>query len=364
MSSPLSPFAGDQTGSAVPAIGLGTAEQVVQVVARAAAAGLPLAQAVAAYSAEFPAGRIRRALHSLSRALEAGIPLEAAVRQVRPRLPDYAGGLVQAALESGQLGRVLEHHLKSARRTRDLRFRFWSGVAYPIVLLVLAEAIVVTMLTIFVPQFKSIFMDFGVPLPAPTRLAISISEWLVSVLSAWPYVLAGMAAICAAIYLIRFVPGRAARIRFWQRVPLFGEASRSIALSEFCGSLMLLVECRMPLPKALRLTAGALRDANLAEGSRKLAAQCESGLPPEQEVAYLPNFPDSLAPLFRWDGKPDALANGLNAAAELYAAQARVRTWVAASFIQPIVLGMVVFIVGGTAVTMFLPLIALLQSLT
>jgi type IV pilus assembly protein PilC len=364
MSSPLTPFAGDETGSAVPVVGLGPTEQVVQVVARAAAAGLPLAQAVAAYSAEFPAGRIRRALRGLSRALEAGTPLEAAVRQVRPRLPDYAAGLVQAALESGQLGKVLEQHLRSARRTRDLRFRFWSSVAYPIVLLVLAEAIVLAMLTIFVPQFRSIFQDFGVPLPAPTKLTISLSDWLVKVLSGWPYVLGAIAAICAAIYAIRFAPGRPARIRWWQRVPLFGEASRSIAISEFCGLLMLLVECRMPLPKALRLTAGAVRDANLAEGSRKLAEQCESGLPPDQEVAYLRNFPDSLAPLFRWDGKPDALANGLQAAAELYAAQARVRTWVAASFIQPIVLGMVVFIVGGTAVTMFLPLIALLQSLT
>ena len=132
MSAPLSPFARDETGSAAPAVGLGAAEQVVQVVARAAAAGLPLAQAVAAYSAEFPTGRIRRALRSLSRALEAGVPLEAAIRQVRPRLPEYAGGLVQAALESGQMGRVLEQHLKSARRTRDLRFRFWSSVAYPV----------------------------------------------------------------------------------------------------------------------------------------------------------------------------------------------------------------------------------------
>jgi type IV pilus assembly protein PilC len=271
---------------------------------------------------------------------------------------------VQAALESGQMGKVLEQHLKSARRTRDLRFRFWSSVAYPIVLLVLAEVIVLAMLTVFVPQFKSIFQDFGVPLPVLTKLTMSVSDWVVGAFSYWLYILAGIAAIGAAIYSIRFVPGRAARIRFWQRVPLFGEASRSIAMSEFCGLLMLLVECRMPLPKALRLTAGAVRDANLAEGSRKLAEQCESGLPPEQEVAYLRNFPDSIAPLFRWDGKPDALANGLRAAAELYAAQARVRTWVAASFIQPIVLGLVVFIVGGTAVTVFLPLIALLQAMT
>jgi type II secretory pathway component PulF len=150
----------------------------------------------------------------------------------------------------------------------------------------------------------------------------------------------------------------------WQRVPLFGSASRSVALSEFCALLSLLVECRLPLPRALRLTAGSLHDANLAEGSRRLAEQCEGGLPPDQELAYLPHFPDSLAPVFRWEGRPDAFAGGLRAASELYAAQAQLRTWVAGAFVQPIVLALIVMLVGFVAFTVFLPLFALLQSLT
>jgi type II secretory pathway component PulF len=364
MSSPLTPFADDQTGSAVPMVGLGVADQVVQVVARATAAGLPLAQAVAAYSAELPSGRTRRALRSLSHALDGGTPLEVAVREVRPRLPDYAGGLMQAAMESGQLGLVLEQHLRSARRTRDLRFRFWASLTYPLVMLALAIVVAGAMLTVFVPQFEEIFKDFGVPLPFLTKVTIEISALLVWLLPGWPLLVAFMVIVGVAIYGMRFLPGRPWRVRQWQRVPLFGWAARSIAMSEFCGLLMLLVECGVPLPKALRLTAGAVRDANLAQGSLKLAEQCEHGLPPDQEVAYLPNFPDSLAPLFRWEGRPDALASGLQAAAELYAAQARIRTWVAGSFIQPIVLGAVVFIVGGAVFTMFLPLFALLDSLT
>src|SRR5688572_21391194 len=131
MSSPLPPFAGDETGTAAPAVGLGAADQVVQVLARATAAGLPLAQAVAAYGAEYPQGRVRRALQSLGLALEQGVPLESAVRQVRPALPEYVGGLVRAATASGRLAVVLEQHLRAARRTRDLKFRFWISAAYP-----------------------------------------------------------------------------------------------------------------------------------------------------------------------------------------------------------------------------------------
>lgn len=347
-----------------PVAGLSAADQVIQVLARATAAGLPLAQAVEAYGAEYPEGQVRRALRSLGLALERGVPLEAAVRQVRPVLPEYVGGLVRAATESGRLAVVLEQHLRAARRTRDLKFRFWLSAAYPLALLALAFAVVLMMLIVFVPQFADMFLDFGVQLPPATQWTLALSRFLIHVLPYWPYAVAAMFVVAAAIYAVRFLPGRAARVRLWQMVPLFGSASLSIGMSELCGLLMLLVECGVPLPKALRLTGGALRDPNLADGCRKLAEQCEQGLPADQEAAYLPNFPDSLPPVFRWEGRPDALASGLRAAAELYAAQSRVRIWVAASFIQPIVLAIVVLIVGGVAITLFLPVMKLLGELT
>lgn len=361
MVAPLMPFPDD--ARLPPALGSGVGEQVAVAVARSAVSGLPLAQALEAYASEVPSRRTRRALRCLSESLQRGTSLAQAVTQVRPPLPDYLGGLMQAAAETGQLGLVLEQHLLAVRRNRDTRRRFWMNAAYPLVLLAAAAAILVAMLVFFVPTVATLLQDFGVPVPALTQVTISVSDAVVGLLPYWRYVLMLLAIVCAGMFVLRFVPGRPARTRLWQRVPLFGSAARSVALSEFCGCLSLLVECRLPLPKALRLTSGAMRDPNLAEGSRRLAEQCEQGLTPDQEAAYLPNFPPSLTPVFRWSTQPDALAGGLRAAAELYAAQARVRTWVAGSFVQPIVLGVVVSLVGGVVITLFLPLFTLLKSL-
>lgn len=361
MIAPMSALPGDERTGA-PAGGVG--EQVVHAVARATAAGLPLAQALDAYARENPSRRAGRALRTLSRSLESGLPLEQAVREVQPPLPEYVAALVQAAANSGHLALVLEQHLTAARRARDLRVRFWMSAAYPLVLLAASVAILFLMLTVFVPTMSVIFVDFGIPLPAMTKLTIGISDALVATLPWWPYGVTLLVLLALGVHCIRYLPGRAARTRLWQRVPLYGSAARSVALAEFCGCLSLLIDCRVPLPKALRLTSATLRDPNLAEGSRRLAEQCEQGLPPDQEVAYLPHFPDALVPLFRWEGRPAAFSNGLRAAAELYAAQSQVRTWIAGSFIQPIVLGIIVFTVGGIMVTVFLPLFALLRALT
>jgi type II secretory pathway component PulF len=357
-------MSGDEGHAPTAALGMSAGDQVIQVVARATAAGLPLAQALEAYSADFPRGYASYVLRGLSRELQNGVPFEQAIARTRPALPEYVGGLVEAAAASGKLALVLEQHLHAARRTSYIRFRFWMSAAYPLVLLSVSIALLALMLVVWVPQMEGIFKDFGVPLPLLTKWTIGTSQALVAALPWWPIVLAVLIGLTVLVYCVRFLPGRPARVRLWQAVPLFGSASRSVGLSEFCGLLALLIECRLPLPKALRLTAGAVRDPNLAEGSRKLAEQCEGGLPPDQEIAYMPNFPDALAPVFRWEGRPDAFVSGLRAAAELYAAQARVRTWVAGSFIQPIVLALIVTLVGGVTITIFLPLFALLQSLT
>jgi type II secretory pathway component PulF len=360
MIAPLTPFPDDR--GAAPAYGGG--DPVVQAVARATAAGLPLAEALEAYSDEAYFRGANTAFRSLGRAVRNGVPLEEAVAQVRPALSGYVAGLVRAAAGSGRLTAVLEQHLMAERRVSDIRFRYWMSAAYPIVLLSVAWAVLIAMLVFFVPAMEELLKDFGVPLPGPTRLTIGASRVAVGLLPWWPVVTAVLLALAVGIWSIRYLPGRPARVRLFQSLPLFGSVKRSVGLSEFCGLLALLVECRTPLPGALRLTAGALHDPNLAEGSLRLAERCEQGLPADQEIAYLVNFPESLAPIFRWDGRADAFGRGLRAAAELFAAQARVQTWVAGSFLQPFALAGVIVIVGCVALTLFWPLYALMVSLT
>lgn len=332
-------------------------------VARLAAGGLPLASGLDAYSREIGSRRARRWLRRLSHALQSGVPLDEAIVDTARWLPVYLDGLLQAALASGRLAPVLEQHLLSLRRAREVRFRFWMSMAYPLVLVAVALAVLVLMLAWFVPVMQQIFSDFGVPLPELTVWTISASNGIRRLLPYWPYVLLLIAAVAGGVWSIRFIPGRAARVRLWQRCPVVGTASASVGLSEFCGLLALLVECHVPLPRALRLTASASRDPNLAEGGRRLAERCEAGSTPAQAIAALPHFPPALESVFRWDGRPDALVRGLRAAAELYAMQARVHAWLASALIQPLAFLLVVVVIGGVLASLFLPLIALLRSL-
>jgi type II secretory pathway component PulF len=211
---------------------------------------------------------------------------------------------------------------------------------------------------------KTMFTDFGMPLPEPTMWTIYASDAVLFVLPYWPWILLVIALVAGAIYGLRYVPGREFRTRLWQRIPLIGATARSVGLSEFCSLLGLMVENRVPLPEGLRLTATALRDPNLVQGSRMLADQVERGIAPYDEVQRMPQFARSLAPVFRWTDRPDALSDGLRAAAELYAMQARVQSGVVGAVMQPIMLAMIILLAGGMFVSLFAPIISLLDALS
>jgi type IV pilus assembly protein PilC len=214
-----------------------------------------------------------------------------------------------------------------------------------------------------VPMFRGIFEDFGVPLPGPTLALLWLSDVAVTVLHYWLPTVIVLASLGTLVCLLRFIPGRPMRTRVFQMIPFVGTAIRYVGMSEFCSLLSILLECRVPLPEALRLTADAIRDPNLAEGSRLLAEDVEAGIDADDSVRHLPHFPLTLASMFRWSGRETALAQGLRAAGELFALQARVQAGVMGVFVQPLVFVGVAFAGGLVMWSLFMPLFSLLNEL-
>ena len=64
--------------------------------------------------------------------------------------------------------------------------------------------------------------------------------------------------------------------------------------------MRLFVENQVPLPEALRLTAGSLRNADLAATCRAVAAEVEGGRVLSESLAGRSQFPARLTPLIEW----------------------------------------------------------------
>jgi type IV pilus assembly protein PilC len=118
------------------------------------------------------------------------------------------------------------------------------------------------------------------------------------------------------------------------------------------------------LPEALRLTASAVGNANMARVALWLADGTERGVSLAKMLDATPRIPNFIVPVIRWGEQHDALEEALGNVHELLIGRIRVRSSLLSGILSPLIFIFVATMVGGLVTGMFLPLIALIQNLT
>lgn len=361
-----------------------------QHVAGVSTSGLPLGPGLRALAEESPRGAFREALIDLAGSLERGVPLDVAVEDEAGRVPPHLRGLIRAGIRSGDLGDILGRYSVVARVGSDLRRSFWVGLAYPILALGLTGGLFALVDGLIMDRFEGIFRDFGMSLPGMTVALLMMSQVL---RAAWPLVLATCVALVAGWALIGLFMSRAARNALFARLPVVGALWRYTSWSEFCHLLAMLIEARLPLPEALRLTGSAVENRDVELACRAMARGVEQGatlsaamagiLPPSSVGRDRPggelgdllverdgvrairrSMPDGLPRLLNWAEGRAAIAEVLHMAGETFQARSRAEAsfgGAAAAFMAAlaVIFGLFIVVVG-----LFLPLITVVTQLS
>jgi len=323
-------------------------------------AELPLAPALAALAEELPPDRFRRGLRQIVRRLEAGLSLEQVLST--PRAPAVLPALIRVGVRTGRTGEVLGEYLASVRQMASLRRRGALVLGYPLILLSTLSLVFLGFLTVIVPDFKSIFSDFGTELPRITRLLIGLSD-LVSLHVLW--VLLGIVVLVVLpCVTLRWGLDRPGRRRLLHRIPMIGPLVRYGGLARFARLLALLVRQEVPLPEALPLAGDATGDAEIADAARYLADVARQGGTLSPETHVLSRFPASLMQALSWHEYRDALPEALLAVAEMFEGRSRVQMSLITALTGPVVAVFVASTGLFLVIGLFGPIIQLLNDLS
>src|SRR5581483_6193867 len=185
-----------------------------------ARAGIPLLDAFDSISSEMSNKFFRSILIDIRQRLVAGTPLSDAVAAHEDAFPDFYIGMLQAAELTGRLDSVLDQLADYIERDLEARQKVMSALLYPAVVMGMS-AVTVAVLTLYVlPKFKTLFKSLHAHLPLPTRILLSVADWVGTywyIVIAVPVVLA-----IAAWAMISTERGRAARDKLLLGLPAFG----------------------------------------------------------------------------------------------------------------------------------------------
>jgi type II secretory pathway component PulF len=352
---PVEPTPNQPAGPSGPALPAREAAELVAGIAEVTDSRLPLPDGLRALADEAPSRRLRAVYNDLAARVESGVMLEEALDELGNRVPSHLQGLVRAGVETGRLGEVVSEVARVQAHVRRLRSQVWQSLAYPTLLLVLLLGIVFVVKTFAVENLADLYReiaeqasrpnDRSLPLPMTMLLAMpSLDEPAL-----WGF-LAGLL-ILALSY--RRLTSPAFRHRVLASLPIVGRIWGFGAVSELLRLLALLLEEKLPLPKALELTGEGLADRDLGRACQRVKVAVESGRSLPEAFGSERRLPRALGPLLDWGVQSGGLTPVLRTCADLYADRAEAQANLARTILPPLMFLIILAVVGALAYGMY-----------
>lgn len=340
--------------------------ELVNEVKEVTSTGVPLVVALRSFQEEAPSKKVSNALQRICMQLEQGAMPADVLSAEQNNLPTHFQLLLDAEIPHESLGDVLGEYLHQIRTRLDLKRKITLSLFYPAVLFVALFCLLMFFLAYLGPNFKKMFHDFDMELPATTRLIIFLSDSVLFVLNYWYAFLLPVIGLVIGIFFLSYLLDwdRRWRSNFSPFVPVIGASHLSIALSLFCHMMALFIENRVPLHLAIRLAAETTDDLPLIRQSKRLETLFRNGAGYRDVCALLETYPREFQQAFRMLGRGDAMAEAMHGAGVIYARQAQTSVDLLSVFLGPLMVCIIgislVFLVSA----MFMPLITLINGLS
>jgi type IV pilus assembly protein PilC len=325
-------------------------------------AGVPLVECLALLGREEPDKSLASAIARARADIEGGASLAAAMQKHPYAFDALYTQMVTAGEAGGILDIILQRLATYIEAQAKLKSQVRAAMVYPVAVLSIAAIVVFVILWKAVPTFTVLFEGLGAELPLATRIVIWMSK---SMILAGPLL---CLAVPAGSYGIRRYYGTAAgRLRvdgLLLRAPVVGRILRKIAVARFCRTLGTLISSGVPLLEGLAITARTAGNAVIEQAIGAVRVRIERGETFTDPLRSTGVFPQMVAQMIGAGESTGALDTMLDKIAGFYEAEVDLAVAGLLTMLEPILVAVLGFIVGGIVISMYLPLFSLISQLS
>jgi type II secretory pathway component PulF len=336
----------------------GEAAQLAGNLAELTEAQMPLGPGLRAMADEVRSRPLGNLFRRLARQADEGVPMETAMSNIGHQFPAHVRGLVLAGTRSSRLAEVLGEFAALQRERSDLTWRIGISMAYPLLLISALVGMFMFCGLLIVPPLVAVLEDFETEIPSMTMLLISMSTNGTRILVAILVILVPLLLLWLVMPRPHWV------VRCLYQVPFLGSIWKWQGLVEFSRLMGLLLAQDVPMPEALRLTSDAVRSPDLQAACLKSATRIEAGGTFSDCIERYQAFPATLKPFVDFGNQSSRPAEGFEAAAEVYKRRIGVDATLWEIVIPPLMLVLIAGFVGFLVISMLLPMISLITTLT
>lgn len=316
-------------------------------------AGSPVVPALVAIGKQMK-GSARTVINRIRGDMEGGRGLADSMRAFSSSFPDTYVAVIGAGEMSANLPDMFTRLASLVSRKRETRNRVFAATAYPALLICLSASIVTTMVVFVVPRFKALFASLNTPLPTTTRIMFAISQAL---REHWIWAVgAGVACFVSVLVVCKSRTGRQWLCDVQTRLPIVGKLLARLMVAQMYRVLGLLLESRVGLMESLTLSGriSCNRDYQALQATMVGAVESGSRLGEAMQKSKL--ISPSIAQAVSIGEESGNLDQSLLFVADVLDEENEQMINAITKLIEPLILIVMGFVVGGIALSLFVPL--------
>jgi type IV pilus assembly protein PilC len=320
--------------------------------------GVPMVQAFDILSQGQKNPRMTAMLQDIRDNVSGGSTLYEALGRHPLQFDDLYRNLVKAGEGAGVLDTVLDTLASYKERIEALKGKIRKAMFYPAGVLAIAVLVSTILLVWVIPQFESVFSNFGAELPAFTMMYVHASRFMVK----WWWLVFG--SVIGVVFGYLAVLKRSAAMREMVdrtilRIPVIGQIMHQSAIARFSRTLALTFKAGVPLVEALDICAGATGSIVYNNAIKKIRDDVAVGYQLNMAMTQVGLFPHMVVQMTSIGEEAGALDTMLFKVADYYEQEVNNAVDALASLLEPMIMVVIGTMVGGMVIAMYLPIFKL-----
>lgn len=303
---------------------------------------------------------LKKALNSAYEDVQKGIALSETFKKNEDVFPSLMINMIQAGEVTGKLDTIMERLASHFEREYKINNKIKSALSYPIILLILSIGVVTFLLIFIMPIFVGMFEGSGVELPLPTKIVLSISNF---VRSQWYFILGLVFLIYYGLkYIGKTEKGREYLDSIKLKNPLTKSTNSKMILSRFTRTLSTALYSGIPLIDALEISSKVLGNSVIEKKIIDSKDKVTKGLPLTEALLGIDIFPTMFYSMVRIGEESGALDEILEKTADFYDEELNTALSKMTARIEPLMIIIMGLIIGFIVIAMYMPIFDITQT--
>lgn len=323
-------------------------------------AGVTIISALEMMSEQLENKTLKRALQEAQSYVQKGGTLADAFKLNPKVFPPIMINMTAAGEMSGNLEICFDRLTTHFETANALHSKVKGAVTYPIVILIVAVAVVAVLLVGVIPQFSQMFDDLGSELPAATQMLVNLSNFLQH---KWYILVIIVAAIVFGLKAFgKTEPGSLMYAKIGIKFPLFGNLTIKSAAATFSRTMATLMASGISLIDAVEQVAKMINNRIIREALLDAKTQIAKGVPLSKPLRDCGIFPPMLPQMTKIGEETGNIEDMMDKVADYYEMEVNDATDALTAAMEPLIIVIMGVVVGGIVMAIYSPMLSMYDA--